>query len=387
MDNHNEIVCQVCGSPLSEGAVVYCSRCKTPHHKDCWSYNKKCSTFGCHARRCIDELPSYEDEDSPSNLMTFESSGEVWVGEEQIKSKDKPQSIPSVRKKRKPGRKAKARYEKRIKTQLKEKSQRKKDLLTKDRSPGNYSQPSPNDDGGHYSYKRAGLFSGLYWRLDIDVPMEEHTRFLSVALSILAILINQQGTQSGVGSYNVDSARIFAFIAATLAFIRIFTDYTYILDNGRRKLAYARSFMGYTTMWQICRYHEISRVGVCATRIMKSRWYNRHDRYYVYTYSVLLALSDNTSIRVSERYKDLGKVNNLARVLATHLCVKFIAGKETTGSLVPGYRSPALLPIDDDGQKPFKGGDCQWPIFASLQSWDYVLVIPLLICSYILFLR
>jgi hypothetical protein len=39
--------CQVCGMPLSEGKVVACRRCATPHHRDCWEFNGRCSTFAC----------------------------------------------------------------------------------------------------------------------------------------------------------------------------------------------------------------------------------------------------------------------------------------------------------------------------------------------------
>ncbi len=39
--------CQVCGTPLSRGAVVRCAKCSTPHHRDCWEFNGRCSTFAC----------------------------------------------------------------------------------------------------------------------------------------------------------------------------------------------------------------------------------------------------------------------------------------------------------------------------------------------------
>lgn len=42
-----EARCQVCGVSLSEGKVVTCRRCATPHHKDCWEFNGRCSTFAC----------------------------------------------------------------------------------------------------------------------------------------------------------------------------------------------------------------------------------------------------------------------------------------------------------------------------------------------------
>ena len=39
--------CQVCGGTLSEGTVVSCGKCATAHHKDCWIFNGRCSTFAC----------------------------------------------------------------------------------------------------------------------------------------------------------------------------------------------------------------------------------------------------------------------------------------------------------------------------------------------------
>jgi hypothetical protein len=40
--------CQVCGAQVTDPAnKVYCRRCHTPHHEDCWEFNKKCSTYAC----------------------------------------------------------------------------------------------------------------------------------------------------------------------------------------------------------------------------------------------------------------------------------------------------------------------------------------------------
>ena len=39
-------VCQVCGEEIHQG-LVFCSRCQTPHHHDCWLYVGHCSTFAC----------------------------------------------------------------------------------------------------------------------------------------------------------------------------------------------------------------------------------------------------------------------------------------------------------------------------------------------------
>jgi len=44
--------CPVCGSDLKE-RLVFCSRCRMPHHEECWSYTGICSTYGCRERRAV----------------------------------------------------------------------------------------------------------------------------------------------------------------------------------------------------------------------------------------------------------------------------------------------------------------------------------------------
>lgn len=38
--------CQVCSEKM-ETRVVFCGKCRTPHHEECWSYVGTCSTYGC----------------------------------------------------------------------------------------------------------------------------------------------------------------------------------------------------------------------------------------------------------------------------------------------------------------------------------------------------
>jgi hypothetical protein len=38
--------CQICGDQIGDDMVI-CRRCKTPHHRDCWHYFGRCSTYGC----------------------------------------------------------------------------------------------------------------------------------------------------------------------------------------------------------------------------------------------------------------------------------------------------------------------------------------------------
>jgi hypothetical protein len=40
-------ICKVCGEPISSGAIIVCSVCNTPHHRDCWEYVGSCSIYGC----------------------------------------------------------------------------------------------------------------------------------------------------------------------------------------------------------------------------------------------------------------------------------------------------------------------------------------------------
>ena len=44
-----KVKCQVCGENLYE-PIVWCKKCFTPHHKDCWYYNRWCSIYGCGCR-------------------------------------------------------------------------------------------------------------------------------------------------------------------------------------------------------------------------------------------------------------------------------------------------------------------------------------------------
>lgn len=45
-------VCEVCGDPI-QGLHVLCALCKTPCHRDCWTFVGGCSTFGCPSKQCV----------------------------------------------------------------------------------------------------------------------------------------------------------------------------------------------------------------------------------------------------------------------------------------------------------------------------------------------
>jgi hypothetical protein len=47
-----EAVCKVCGEDIVTD-MVFCRRCKTPHHVECWQYYGACSTYGCRETRFV----------------------------------------------------------------------------------------------------------------------------------------------------------------------------------------------------------------------------------------------------------------------------------------------------------------------------------------------
>jgi Prokaryotic RING finger family 1 len=49
-DDEGPPICKVCGEPISHGAVIVCSVCNTPHHRDCWEYVGACSIYGCNGK-------------------------------------------------------------------------------------------------------------------------------------------------------------------------------------------------------------------------------------------------------------------------------------------------------------------------------------------------
>src|SRR4051794_28869523 len=47
--------------------MVSCSLCATPHHQDCWEYNRGCSIYGCSAAATPDVMviEAYSPAESP----------------------------------------------------------------------------------------------------------------------------------------------------------------------------------------------------------------------------------------------------------------------------------------------------------------------------------
>jgi hypothetical protein len=46
-------LCPVCATALAEG-VIFCDKCKTPQHEECWVYVGQCSTYACKGKRFVE---------------------------------------------------------------------------------------------------------------------------------------------------------------------------------------------------------------------------------------------------------------------------------------------------------------------------------------------
>ena len=49
----SDVKCPICSEEIMQDMVV-CTRCKTPHCRDCWNYNGQCATFACSETRFIE---------------------------------------------------------------------------------------------------------------------------------------------------------------------------------------------------------------------------------------------------------------------------------------------------------------------------------------------
>lgn len=57
--------CPVCGDSILDD-LVYCRRCGTPHHRECWSYVGRCSVYGCGSAEFAYPDPAHPRLGSPS---------------------------------------------------------------------------------------------------------------------------------------------------------------------------------------------------------------------------------------------------------------------------------------------------------------------------------
>lgn len=65
-------ICPICGSGFEkDDEIRICPDCKTPHHNECWSENRGCSTYGC--------ASATHQETHTTDSMSSGQSGEVGM--------------------------------------------------------------------------------------------------------------------------------------------------------------------------------------------------------------------------------------------------------------------------------------------------------------------
>jgi hypothetical protein len=62
-----EVTCKVCGERIVD-EMVFCRRCKTPHHADCWHFAGACSVYGCGETQYQTPQPAQGSAESPGEL-------------------------------------------------------------------------------------------------------------------------------------------------------------------------------------------------------------------------------------------------------------------------------------------------------------------------------
>jgi len=412
MTTNEELICQICGGTLSEGSVVYCAKCNTPHHKDCWQFNKSCATYGCRSQQFTTESNEASLDGSDIAVMRFGKSGDVFVDGKIVKSgrEDKEGKKGKRGKKSKKGRKEKKvskgrkDYEKRVKAGLIHPEVVAEILFPYEHTNANRSASRKENRHSkslvekrdcfkkgltraeqRQRHKQRKQFPGTYSRLDMDLSFEKLTKWGSVFFSTIALFIYYKSLMSII--HPATWAIIFALclISSFLLLIRLIVDYTYVLDNERRLLLYSRTIGGFTKNWKICSFDEIIKVGIeCDTTFYKKRHFWQDD-YYIYSYTAYLKLPNGCCIQVSKPSEYRVELNNFAKALAFHLKVKRRLAFEG-GGFEPSFQGevPYLLIEDESSQPPFQGGSDFWPALGYLYFEDLILLVPFVINAWLL---
>ena len=344
-ENSETKVCQICGDTLDNGTIVYCAFCGTPHHSDCWDYNKQCSTYNCGSSRYLNKpliknfsigdtgslcQTSVENGSSVNTSGSFEQvlkideSGDGWLAGKRVSMSRAPSW----------------------------------------KNPGRYSEmyDAPAKEIVEFD------FSTDYSRIDSETELEKFYVYSSITflvVSIGAVIIEGRPPSWAL-------AQFCSVGASLLMLLRMFTDCTYVLDNENKLLLYSRSIFGFTKNWKLCQFDEVQCVGVNALYIKE-----KHSHYY--NYSVVLKLPNDCSITVSSEKNDYRETERLAETLANHLETEFISSEPGTSSFTPRYIEFPMTPVEIQWRT--------WPVFGRPDFQNIVLFILSLLVAVFMFSR
>ena len=71
--------CQVCGTEMRE-RIVFCAKCRTPHHEECWRYAGECSTYAC-------KETSYVKDGQVVRMPDRRQTPEEWLQDEMARDR------------------------------------------------------------------------------------------------------------------------------------------------------------------------------------------------------------------------------------------------------------------------------------------------------------
>lgn len=288
------------------------------HHRDCWEYLGRCSTFGCRAL-------SYRE--------AWQGPGEPGSGPEP----ESPGRIPVLRRAGPAGR-----------------------VLPG--APGTRVGPSPRQvvdlDGETRSLTLAET------PLELDTPLERLLVGLAL-LGALPVLVFGLPGPTRPGGLLVPLG---LGLGAALLLVRLLVECHYVLENHGRRLRYHRRFLGMTSRWTVCRFDQIRRVGVAGglARSNAGTWWE---------YGVVLQIPDGVIVEISPWSRDLMRVNGYGTHLARHLGVPFEAGEPEQVGL-GGARGALVLRDEEEsfaGISELAGSGGPW-VLASFVAMASALV-------------
>ncbi|MFO7901396.1 MAG: RING finger protein [Planctomycetota bacterium] len=64
-------ICQICREEITTN-MVFCRRCRTPHHLECWQYTGRCSVYGCRETRYLVPAVARTANESGANTISNE---------------------------------------------------------------------------------------------------------------------------------------------------------------------------------------------------------------------------------------------------------------------------------------------------------------------------
>jgi len=284
MTSKTELTCQICGSTIDLEHVVYCRKCGTPHHKDCWEYNLQCSTFGCGSRFHTDDPPHKEP--GQKSDSSNESSSDILVITDSTALPKVPDDVLIIADETKSSRNQRNNY-----------------------SPVTLLPPPEffNRDLEDYFFRETD-FTADYVRIDTNTLLETFLLYGSLFFMVIILFV----CFPNYGPPRWTLIKILCSVSLLLATTRLFTDCTYIIDNKRERLLYARSIFGHTTTYHVDSFDRLQSTGIRTTE--KN---SKYSTYYLYT--PVLKLSNDISIptlkKTTQYYRAFNHTNKLAHAL------------------------------------------------------------------------